>query len=358
MQTAAIIVQNIPFGGEEIFGETEIACKISELRFLPYAKNVSAVILSYAAEDNAVLVFAEEAALPALSKSLAEEADDFLQCFEDGSGVFTKGDADIYLSPLQAEKRRVFLKNVCLPRLKRRGAIPEKIVLRGMSCDKKLLEKCIAQCEKAAENAGKKLEFFVSERYDDTRIEIDYPADAPKLLMDEVTRIFVGAFPEELYSMDDTPLEKRLYELLKVRGKKISVAESFTGGGIGSRIVSVPGASEVYFEGLNTYSGNAKIKRLGVSPFTLNTVGAVSDQTAYEMCAGLLSSGDCDAAIATTGLAGPKSDENGLPVGLCFLAAGAEGKIYIARHIFTGDRTEITQKAINHALFWAYKHLK
>mgnify|MGYP001143934585 CR=1 FL=1 len=198
--------------------------------------------------------------------------------------------------------------------MKTSGSIDDndvKIVLRGMSCDKKLLEKCIAQCEKAAENAGKKLEFFVSERYDDTRIEIDYPADAPKLLMDEVTRIFVGAFPEELYSMDDTPLEKRLYELLKVRGKKISVAESFTGGGIGSRIVSVPGASEVYFEGLNTYSGNAKIKRLGVSPFTLNTVGAVSDQTAYEMCAGLLSSGDCDAAIATTGLAGPKSDESG-----------------------------------------------
>ncbi|MGN1052709.1 MAG: CinA family protein, partial [Candidatus Scatosoma sp.] len=81
-------------------------------------------------------------------------------------------------------------------------------------------------------------------------------------------------------------------------------------------------------------------------------------QTAYEMCAGLLSTGDCGAAIATTGLAGPKSDESGLPVGLCFLAAGAEGKIYIARHIFSGTREEITEQAVNHALFWAYKHLK
>lgn len=358
MQTAAIIVQNIPFGGEEIFAELEKAGKISELRFLPYEKNASAVIMSYASQDNAVLVFTEEESLSAISENLAAEADDFLQCSEDGSGVFTKGEADIFLSPLQSEKRRAFMKNVCIPRLKRRGALPEKIVLRGVGCDIKLLKQCIAQCEKAAEKADKKLEFFVTDRYEDTRIEIDYPADAPKLLTDEVTRIFVNAFPEELYSMDDTPLEKRLCELLKLRGKKISVAESFTGGGVGGRIVSVSGASEVYFEGLNTYSGNAKIKRLGVSPFTLNTVGAVSDQTAYEMCAGLLTSGDCDAAIATTGLAGPKSDESGLPVGLCFLAAGLDGKIYIARHVFTGDRNEITQKAINHALFWAYKHLK
>ena len=358
MQTAAIIVQNIPFGGEELFGELNQAGKISELRFLPYGKNVPAVIMSYAEQSNAVLVLAEQNILNELSESLAVETDDFLQCSEDGSGVFTKGDADIYLTSLEAEKRRTFLKNVCFPRLKRRGTLPEKIVLRGVGCDQKTLSLCIAQCEKIAGTTGKKLEFFVSEHYDDTRIEIDYPVDAPKPLIDEVTRIFVGAFSEELYSMDDTPLEKRLCELLKVRGKKISVAESFTGGGVGRRIVSVSGASEVYFEGLNTYSGNAKVKRLGVSPFTLNTVGAVSDQTAYEMCAGLLSTGDCDAAIATTGLAGPKSDESGLPVGLCFLAAGLDGKIYIARHIFTGTRKEITEKAINHALFWAYKHLK
>ncbi len=358
MQTAAIIVQSIPLGDTDIFGELAQAGKISEIRFLPYGESTPAVVLSYAVQSDSVLVFTESNALPALSEALAAESDDFLQCSEDGSGVFTKGKADIFLAPFEAERRRAYMKNVCLPRLKRKGAIAEKIVFRGVGCDKKTVEQCIAQGEKAADAAGNKLEFFVSERYDDTRIEVDYPPDAPKLLIDGITRIFAETFSEELYSMDDTPLEKRLCELLKVRGKKISVAESFTGGGVGSRIVSVPGASEVYFEGLNTYNGDAKIKRLNVSPFTLNTSGAVSDQTAYEMCAGLLSSGDCDAAIATTGLAGPKSDESGLPVGLCFLAAGLDGKIYIARHIFTGSRKEITEKAINHALFWAYKHLK
>lgn len=235
MQTAAIIVQSIPLGDTDIFGELAQAGKISEIRFLPYGESTPAVVLSYAVQSDSVLVFAESNALPALSEALAAESDDFLQCSEDGSGVFTKGKADIFLAPFEAERRRAYMKNVCLPRLKRKGAIAEKIVFRGIGCDKKTVEQCIAQGEKAADAAGNKLGFFVSERYDDTRIEVDYPPDTPKLLIDGITRIFAETFSEELYSMDDTPLEKRLCELLKVRGKKISVAESFTGGGVDSR---------------------------------------------------------------------------------------------------------------------------
>lgn len=175
MQTAAIIVQSIPLGDTDIFGELAQAGKISEIRFLPYGEGTPAVVLSYAVQSDSVLVFTESNALPALSEALAAESDDFLQCSEDGSGVFTKGKADIFLAPFEAERRRAYMKNVCLPRLKRKGAIAEKIVFRGIGCDKKTVEQCIAQGEKAADAAGNKLEFFVSERYDDTRIEVDYP---------------------------------------------------------------------------------------------------------------------------------------------------------------------------------------
>ena len=136
------------------------------------------------------------------------------------------------------------------------------------------------------------------------------------------------------------------------------MAVSFTGGGIGKRIVSVPGASEVYFEGVNTYDERAKIKRLGVSEYTLRTVGAVSDETAYEMAAGLLASGDCDVSVATTGLAGPKSDRTELPVGLCYIAVGLKEKVFVYRYKFEGTREEITETAINYALFLAYRQLK
>ena len=158
--------------------------------------------------------------------------------------------------------------------------------------------------------------------------------------------------------MEDVPLEEQLVRLLKLRGKKLSVAESFTGGGVSRRIVSVSGASAVFFEGLNTYDEHSKIKRLGVSDYTLKTQGAVSDQTAYEMATGLINTGDCDISIATTGLAGPKSDRSLLPVGLCYIAIGLKDRVFVYRYKFDGTREEITETAINYALFLAYKQLK
>ena len=100
------------------------------------------------------------------------------------------------------------------------------------------------------------------------------------------------------------------------------------------------------------------MKRLGVSPYTLGTLGAVSEKTAYEMALGLLNTGDCDVAIATTGLAGPKSDKNMHPVGYCCIAVGTRERISVYQYKFDGNREEITEKAINYALFLAYKHLK
>ena len=91
-----------------------------------------------------------------------------------------------------------------------------------------------------------------------------------------------------IYAMENISLAKRLFQILQLRRLKISVAESFTGGGLGKKLVDVPGISEVYFEGLNTYSNEAKTERLGVNELTLKQYGAVSEQTAYEMAEGLL----------------------------------------------------------------------
>jgi nicotinamide-nucleotide amidase len=178
------------------------------------------------------------------------------------------------------------------------------------------------------------------------------------MLTDDVLRIFADGLAEFIYALDDKSLEEQLVDMLKVRGKKIAVAEYFTGGGVAKRIVSVSGASEVYFEGLNTYNELSKIKRLGVQEYALKTFGVVSDETAYQMAAGLIATGDVDVAIATTGIAGPKSDSTNFPVGLAYIAVGTKEKVYVYRYKFNGNRKEITEKAINHALFLAYRQLK
>ena len=231
----------------------------------------------------------------------------------------------------------------------------DQTVLRCVGAADAHIQALIARAKTVDE---RKITYQRTRKFDEDVLRISYDENISKRLIECVIRIFAEGLTDCLYAMDDTPLEEQLVTLLKLRGKMLSVAESFTGGGVGKRIVSVSGASEVFFEGLNTYNELSKIKRLGVSEYTLKTFGAVSDQTAYEMAAGLIQSGDCDISIATTGIAGPKSDRTMLPVGLCYIAVGTKERVFVYRYKFDGSREEITEKAINYALFLAYKQLK
>lgn len=198
----------------------------------------------------------------------------------------------------------------------------------------------------------------VTDSFSDCRIEIVYSSQTPKMALDSAVREIVKRLGEYIYTLEDVTLAEQLYRLLKLRRMKIAVAESFTGGGVGKRLVEVSGISEVYYEGLNTYSNEAKIERLGVKELTLNQCGAVSAETAYQMAEGLLRSGKCEVAVSTTGIAGPKSDNTSKPVGLGYIGIGVDGDISVYKFNFTGDRERITNTAINQALFLAYKRLK
>lgn len=201
-------------------------------------------------------------------------------------------------------------------------------------------------------------DFNVYESYSDCKIEITYPDSVLKSEYDNMWRAMIGGLNDYIYALEDIPLAERLFQLLQLRRMKISVAESFTGGGISKRLVSVAGISEVYFEGLNTYSNASKIKRLGVDELILKQYGAVSEQTAYQMAEGLLKTGDCDIAVATTGIAGPKSDNTLKPVGLLYIAVGTRESVSVYKYELNGGRKKITETAINLALFHTFKKVK
>ncbi len=206
--------------------------------------------------------------------------------------------------------------------------------------------------------SGEAINYNYNDNYADQRLELIYDSVTPKMLADQVVRIVLSELEEFVYALDDTPLEKRVYEALKLRKLTLSVCESFTGGGISARMVKVSGASEVFDEGLNTYSNRSKTQRLAVKEETLQYYGAVSAQTAHEMAEGLFATGNCDVCVATTGIAGPKSDLTKKPVGLCYIAAGIKKQIFVNEYVFQGDRECITQTAINYALFALFKLLK
>lgn len=165
-------------------------------------------------------------------------------------------------------------------------------------------------------------------------------------------------FKKNLYAEEDVLLENRLYELLILRGKVLSVAESLTGGQISSRLVAIPNTSQVFFEDAVTYSNEAKVNRLSVTQNTLKKYGAVSSECAYEMAAGLLNTKNCDIAIATTGLAGPGGASDKKPLGLTYIAVGSEEGIHVFEHHFEGNREQITESAANAAFFYGIQKLQ
>lgn len=331
-----------------------------ELRFLNYANEkgwISAIRALQADCDNLFLI-AEKRCLTRIKQALLGAFPNGQACSDFGGAlIYVINTLSVYLlSSDETETGVGYIQNACIPFMQKKFNLRfDKLILRAVGANIALTEKMLAEARRLG---GDKIVCNHIRKYDEDVIEILYDSNTPKMLADDILRMFAEGFGDTMYALNDTKLENQLVSLLRVRGKKLSVAESFTGGGIARRIVSVSGASEVYFEGLNTYNEASKVKRLGVSPYTLKTLGAVSERTAYEMALGLLSTGDCDIAVATTGLAGPKSDKSELPVGLCCIAVGTKEKICVYQYKFDGTRQDITEKAINYALFLTYKRLK
>lgn len=145
-------------------------------------------------------------------------------------------------------------------------------------------------------------------------------------------------------------LEIQVGQLLQARGWKLVLAESCTGGLLGSRITDVPGSSEYFLGGVVAYAYEAKVELLGVSWDTLNTKGAVSRETVLEMARGILNLLKADIAISVSGIAGPGGGTPEKPVGTTWIGlVTAEGE-WAKRYQFSSDREGNKVSAANAAL--------
>lgn len=140
-------------------------------------------------------------------------------------------------------------------------------------------------------------------------------------------------------------------QTLRAQGFKLATAESCTGGMISAAFTDLSGSSDIFDRGFVTYSNEAKIAMLGVSPATIEAHGAVSEQTAREMCEGSLKNSLADVTIAVTGIAGPSGGTPDKPVGLVYIGlAKKKSETRIFRHVFAGDRQAVRQQTVEQAL--------
>ena len=150
-------------------------------------------------------------------------------------------------------------------------------------------------------------------------------------------------------------LAVQLGDAAQKAGLLIATAESCTAGGVAFEITSIPGSSAWVDRGFVTYTNEAKEQMLGVSHETLQTYGAVSEETAREMACGAIAHSRARAAVSVTGIAGPGGAVPGKPVGtVCFAAAvecGSSISVRSFREEFSGNRDAVRRQSIDYAMF-------
>ena len=145
-----------------------------------------------------------------------------------------------------------------------------------------------------------------------------------------------------IFGVDDDTMESVVLGMLKERNLTLGVAESLTGGMIGSRISSVPGASQVFQGSIVSYASEVKFDLLGVP------VGPViSELAALAMALGAQKALSADVAISATGVAGPDSAEGHKPGTVCVAVVIGDpettGSTFTQQLQLPGGRTQVRE---------------
>lgn len=163
-----------------------------------------------------------------------------------------------------------------------------------------------------------------------------------------------------LLATEDISLESLVGRLLVQQGMTIATAESCTGGRLAAVLNAQSGASAYYMGSVVAYDNSVKTNILGVSPFTLDVDGAVSESTVRQMAEGVRALLHTDYAIATSGIAGPTGGTPDKPVGTVWIAwATPDGTQTQCFHFGAArEREQITLRAVTEALVRLVKILQ
>jgi len=153
-------------------------------------------------------------------------------------------------------------------------------------------------------------------------------------------------------------LELRVGNELNQRHMTITTAESCTGGLISHRITDIPGSSAYFLGGIVAYSYEAKAALLGVLWDTLNTKGAVSQETVLEMARGARKALGADVAVSVSGIAGPGGGTQEKPVGTTWVGLVTPDGEWARIFIWEGDREQNKRYSCDAALQFILDYLE
>ena len=190
------------------------------------------------------------------------------------------------------------------------------------------------------------------------RLRLSSYGEAKEEEIDRQIGLLLPLIGKYVVETDDVPLEVHIGEMLKQRGQTIATAESCTGGKLAALLNKHAGSSAFYKGSVVAYANEVKEQVLGVSPETLKTQGAVSEETVLQMAEGVRGLLGTDYAIATSGIAGPDGGSAEKPVGTVWIGwatpAGTSAECFQLGKL----REQVTDRACMKALIGMCKRME
>jgi nicotinamide-nucleotide amidase len=137
-----------------------------------------------------------------------------------------------------------------------------------------------------------------------------------------------------------------IIERLSHHKKKLSFAESCSGGSLAHFFTAHSGSSAIFDGSLITYSNTLKANWLAVEDESLEAFGAVSAEVVLEMSEGAMNVSYADFALAISGIAGPTGGSDAKPVGTVYISARSKTSVHTERFHFEGDRNYIQEQSV------------
>jgi nicotinamide-nucleotide amidase len=253
------------------------------------------------------------------------------------------GEKVIYAVPGVPHEMREMVVGSVIPDLQRRAGVSAVIrsrVLRTWGQSESGLAEMLAPRIEELDRSGHCTLAFLASGIEGLKVRVTAKADTAAeadAVLDEEVAVLVGILGDLVFSTDDEPMEAVVLRLCAERGLTLGTAESVTGGLVAARLTDVAGASRVFRGSVVAYASEVKHTVLGVPEGPV-----VTDEAARAMALGACRVLGCDAAVATTGVAGPDPQE-GVRPGTVFLGVALDGEAEAVMVRLPGDRQRVRQ---------------
>ena len=255
--------------------------------------------------------------------------------------LFKKGEIIFISMPGVPHEMKGLMESEVLPRLPELFKLPVIIhqTLLTVGVGESIIAEKIQEWE---ENLPDNMKLAYLPHYGLVRLRITATGDDKNILEPALEKQFAtlkDLVKEWMVIDEDMTIQQAIAKLLKERKQTAGTVESCTGGYLAHLLSRDPGSSSNYKGSIVSYDNQVKVDLLSVPQKTLDTVGAVSEETVLQMVKGGLAQLKSDYVLATSGIMGPDGGSEHKPVGLVWIVVGNKENIVAQKFNFKFDRS-------------------